>query len=148
MTGKKAILGVATIGLAVLAAVVLAHAGAPDENRAATASCPYLVLSGQVNRDFDAVYVLDPAKGRLTVLKSGVTKDTLVLVAGRDLTKDFGAKEPGCYSMTTVPAGRILGLLYVTDQLTHKAVAYKVDIIQNTITPMTPVDLNAVFAGS
>src|SRR5664280_2433929 len=147
MTGKKAVLGAATIGLAVLAAIVLAEASAPGENKPVTAICPFQVLSGQVNRDFDIVYVLDPAKGRLAVLKFEVTKDSLVPVAGRELTKDFGAKELGRYSMTTVPLSRILGLLYVTDQLTHKVIAYKVDIIQNTITPMTPIDLNTVFAG-
>jgi hypothetical protein len=148
MTGKKAIVAATTVGLAVLAAVVLAESGASGENKPAAEFCPYQVLSGQVNRDFDVVYVLDPAKGRLAVLKFEVTKDSLVPVAARELTKDFGAKEPGRYSMTTVPVSRILGLLYVTDQLTHKAIAYKVDIIQNTITPMTPIDLNAVFAGS
>jgi hypothetical protein len=148
MTGKKSILAVATIGLAVLAAVVLAESGSPAESKPAAESCPYQVLSGQVNRDFDVVYVLDPAKGHLAVLKFEVTKDSLVPIAGRELTKDFGAKELGRYSMTTVQVSRILGLLYVTDQLTHKAIAYKVDIIQNTITPMTPIDLNTVFAGS
>jgi hypothetical protein len=148
MTGKKAIWVTAILGLAVVAAVVLAEAGAAGENKPATAPWPYQVLSGQINRDFDALYVLDTAKGRLAVLKFEVTKDTLVPIAGRELTKDFGTKEPGNYAMTTVQVSRILGMLYVTDQITHKAIAYKVDVIQNTLVPTPPIDLNAVFPGS
>ena len=148
MTGKKAIWVTAAIGLAVAAAVVLAEAGAPGENNPAVAPCPYQVLSGQVNRDFDVLYVLDSEKGRLAVLKFEMTKDSLVRVATRDLAKDFGTKGPGSYSMATVQISRVLALLYVTDQLSHKANAYKVNIITNTMVPVTPIDLNTVLTGS
>jgi hypothetical protein len=147
MTGKKAIVATTTIGLAVLAAIALAQAGAPGENRA-MGTLPYQVVSGQIVGGFEVLYVLDTAKGRLAVLKFEVTKDSLVPVAGRELAKDFGTKGPGIYSMTTVQLTNIRGLLYITDQFAHKAIAYKVDIIQNTITPMTPIDLNTVFSGS
>ena len=147
MTGKRAIWVTVMIGLAVVAAVVLTEAGATGENNSPPATGPYQVISGQFNRDFDVIYVLD-AKGHLAVLKFEVTKDSLIPVAGRDLAKDFGTREPGTYSMTTVQLNRILGLLYVTDQLTHKAIAYKVDVIQNKMAPTPPIDLNAVFAGS
>jgi hypothetical protein len=147
MTGKKAVTATVTLGLAVVAAIVLAEAGAAGENRSTMGTPPYQVLSGQIVGGFEALYVLDTAKGRLAVLKFEVTKDSLVPVAGRELAKDFGTKGPGSYSMTTVQLTSIRGLLYVTDQFAHKAIAYKVDIIQNTITPMTPIDLNTIFAG-
>jgi hypothetical protein len=80
-------------------------------------------------------------------MKFELTKSSLVLVAARELAKDFGTKDPGNYSMTIVPQSLNPAMLYVTDQSAHKAIAYKVDIFANTMVPMTPVDLNAAFPG-
>ena len=54
----------------------------------------YLMLTGDIREDYDAVYILDLGKRRLAALKfdkkGGLARGRLVPLGSRDLPRDFG----------------------------------------------------------
>ncbi len=148
MQGKK------LLSLLVLAGVigggitlVWADLTTQDVRKMVTTLRPYQVLSGQVaTTDYEVLYVLDNDSRRLAVLKYDQVKRQLIPIAGRNLTKDFGSEEPGLYSMVTTQLTGQTGLLYVTDCGAHRAIVYRIDLTNNTVTPQQPLDLTKIFS--
>ncbi len=133
-------------GLMVTGTVVWGQISEQDARKLITALRPYQVLSGQVSsKDFEVIYILDNESRRLAVLKFDMATTSLIPVGGRQLAKDFGTPESGGYSMVSTQLSGQQGLLYVTDFAAHKAIAYRVDLINNQVTPLLPVDLKQLF---
>lgn len=133
-------------GLLVTGAVVWGELSEQDVKKLVTTLRPYQVLSGQISsNEFEVIYILDNETRRLAVLKYDITRSTLVPVGGRVLPRDFGSQESGGYSMVSTQISGQQGLLYVTDFAAHKAIAYRVDLINNQVTPLVPVDLKQLF---
>ena len=65
----------------------------------ATAQVPgggadYLLLTGQMSANYDAIYVLDLAQSRLLAYRFDRTRKTLIPYRGRPLRDDFRTREP------------------------------------------------------
>jgi hypothetical protein len=103
---------------------------------------PYTVTSAQVNDKFLAVYVIDQEGRRLSVLKYDDTAEKLIRVGARDLGKDFNSPEGGPYAETTLQISPLRGLLFVTDNASRRIIAYKVDLNNNSVKALIPIDLS------
>lgn len=73
-------------------------------------------------------------------------KKQLLPITGRFLAKDFACGEnSGPFSMVTTQLSSDVGLLYVTDAATHRALVYQVNLNNNTVTPQQPIELKKLF---
>ena len=142
---RSAVLLMSFVVVAVTATALWGQLTTRQAEKIVAAMKPYQVISGQVANNFQVLYVLDNETKQLAVLKYDGVQNKLVAVVGRRLAEDFGGGDSGVYSMTTVQLSNSTGLLYVTDYAAHKAIAYRVDLLKSTVTPNTPVDLNALF---
>jgi hypothetical protein len=90
---KGVIIMLAAVNVALLLALILqpgvnpSPAGAQD----ARTGTDYMVVTGKVSANDDAVYVLDLGKRRLRAWQMDKTKKVLVPFDGRDLSRDFPA---------------------------------------------------------
>jgi hypothetical protein len=147
MKAKNMVLLMAlTAGVTLTATVLWGQLTTQEVRKMAIDLRPYQVVAGQVAAStFEVVYVLDNVSRRLAILEYDSTTNKLLPMAGRDLTKDFNSTESGGYSMITTQLSNQQGLLYVTDFGSHRAIAYRVDTLNNRVTPQNPVDLKALF---
>ena len=82
------------VNVALLAALVLGAATPKAEAQAYRGAADYLLMTGHIGDNWDAVYVLDLAKRRLAAWQFNKTRKRLVAIGTRDLKDDFRRKEP------------------------------------------------------
>jgi len=78
------LLGALVLGTAIPRATAQVPGGGVD----------YLLLTGQMSADYDAIYVLDLAQSRLLAFRFDRTKKTLIPYRGRPLAEDFRVRGP------------------------------------------------------
>ena len=77
------------VNLGLLATLMLGTATPKASAQAFRGGTDYLLMTGAIRSDYDAVYVIDLGKRRLLAWKLDRTKKSLVPNRGRDLRNDF-----------------------------------------------------------
>jgi len=86
---KAVIVTLVCVNAALLAALVLG-AGAPKaEAQVFRGGADYLMMTGHIGTDWDAVYIIDLAQRRLAAWQFNKTRKRLVAIGVRDLKNDF-----------------------------------------------------------
>ena len=87
---KTLIVALVAVNVALIAALVL-HAWTPQAKAQVFRGAPdYLVLTGRIGTDWDAVYIIDLKSRKLGVWRFDKTRKQLVQLRGRMLREDFG----------------------------------------------------------
>ena len=90
---KQAILiGLVCLNAGLVVALVFGATASPARAQGVGAAGNYVVITGQIGSDWDAVYILDLPTRRLAALKFDKTSNRLVRIAGKDLKRDFGRR--------------------------------------------------------
>jgi hypothetical protein len=92
------LVALACLNAALLVALVF-NAGAPTgetaEAQIVGGGADYLVMTGAVAQNYDALYVLDLSSRQLAAWKFDKKDNLLKLIGRRSLLRDFGRKQPG-----------------------------------------------------
>jgi len=78
------------LNAALLVALVFEAGTPPAQGQVIGGGTNYLMMTGKIGTDYDAVYVLDLAKQRLIMMRYDRAKKRMVPVARRDFPRDFG----------------------------------------------------------
>jgi len=90
---KTVIVALVCVNAALLAALVLG-AGAPAAHgQVFRGGADYLMMTGHIGEDWDAVYIIDLAQRRMAAWEFNKTRKRLVAIGVRDLRNDFRRKE-------------------------------------------------------
>ena len=93
---KQAILvALACLNAGLLVALVFISSAPPADAQIVGGGADYLVMTGAVAQNYDALYVLDLASRQLAAWKYDKKDNMLKLVGRRSLLRDFGRKQPG-----------------------------------------------------
>ena len=85
---KLAIIALVCVNVALLA-LVLGRALPEARAQTVRGASNYLLTTGQIENDYDVVYVMDLSKRQLKAWQFDRTKKKLQILRGRDLVKDF-----------------------------------------------------------
>jgi len=81
------------VNVALVAALVL-HAWTPEAKAQVFRGAPdYLVITGRIGTDWDALYIIDLKSRKLGVWRFDKTQKKLVQIRGRLLKDDFGREK-------------------------------------------------------
>ena len=87
---KQAIIvGLVCVNAALLVALAFGSTAAPAWGQTIAGRSDYLVISGHISRDNDALFMIDTATRQLAVLKFDKQNRRLAMAARRDLALDF-----------------------------------------------------------
>lgn len=89
-TKRVVILTLVCLNMALLGLLVFLNTPAASAQQTEFRSTDYLVVTGRVGEDLDALYVLDLAQQKLAVIKYDKTNRQLAPLATRTLPSDFG----------------------------------------------------------
>lgn len=91
---KQAIIvGLVCVNVALLLALALGPGASPARGQAIGGRTASLVISGNITRSNDALYLIDTATRRLAVLKFHKQNRRLLLAARRELKADFQRRD-------------------------------------------------------
>ena len=90
---KVLIVALVCVNVALLAALMLGLAAPRASAQVYRGGADYLMMTGQIGRDWDAVYIVDMGSRRLMAWRFDQTKKRLVAFRGRELKTDFARKE-------------------------------------------------------
>lgn len=88
------IVGLVCLNVALLAALLLGSLTPTANAQVVGGGTDYLMMTGRVATDTDALYVLDLASQKLAVLKWDRTKKRLQQIAVKELPADFKGAKP------------------------------------------------------
>ena len=86
---RTLIITLACINVALLAALVLATVSHEAKAQVYRGGADYLMMTGQIGTDWDAVYVIDLGQRRMLGWRLEKAKKRLVAFRGRHLKNDF-----------------------------------------------------------
>ena len=93
---KAAIVALACINVALLAAMI--HVSTPPaQAQGFTGATDYLAITGKIDQDLDAIYIVDIAKSKLVCFKliPGPNNSyKMVFCGGRSMVQDFTGSQP------------------------------------------------------
>lgn len=89
------IVGLVCVNAALLLALAFGWTASPAKAQAIGGRTDNLVISGNITRDNDALFVIDTATRRLAVLKFDKQNRRLVLASRRELKVDFQRQGAG-----------------------------------------------------
>ena len=89
------LVALACLNAALLVALVFLSSTPPAEAQIVGGGADYLVMTGAVAQNYDAVYVLDLGSRQLAAWKYDKKDNQLRPVARRSLLRDFGRKRGG-----------------------------------------------------
>lgn len=93
---KQVILvALACLNAGLLVALVFVSSAPPAEAQTVGGGADYLVMTGAVALNYDALYVLDLTSRQIAAWKYDKKDNALRLVARRSLPRDFGKKKAG-----------------------------------------------------
>jgi len=93
---KQVILvALACLNAGLLVALVFVASAPPAEAQIVGGGADYLLMTGAVAQNYDALYVLDLGSRQLAAWKYDKKDNALKLVGRRSLLRDFGRKQPG-----------------------------------------------------
>ena len=78
------------LNAALLVALVFEAGTPPAQGQIIGGGTNYLMMTGKIGTDYDALYVVDLAKQRLIMWRYDHARKHMVKVARRDFTRDFG----------------------------------------------------------
>lgn len=89
------LVALACLNAGLLVGLVFVASAPPAEAQIVGGGADYLVMTGAVAQNYDALYVLDLASRQLAAWKFDKKDNLLKLVGRRSLLRDFGRKQPG-----------------------------------------------------
>ncbi len=90
---KATIVALACVNVVLLAALVLGAMQTPAYGQVVGGGRNYMMITGHISDDYDALYVIDLARRRMIGLKFDRTDKELVGIRGRELREDFNRRE-------------------------------------------------------
>ena len=86
---KALIVALACVNVVLLAALILGPAAGRAQAQAVRGAPDYLLVTGKVGADWDAVYLIDLARRQLLGLRWDRTRRQMLPIRGRSFTTDF-----------------------------------------------------------
>jgi len=84
---KFAILALVCLNLALVGGLV--HVNMAPAEAGLFKTTNYVVMTGHINSDTDALYIIDLATQKLAAWRWDINQKRMVIISGRTLTKDF-----------------------------------------------------------
>ena len=88
---KGVIVGLACVNALLLAVLVIASAAPPAQAQLIGARTDYIMITSQISRDYDALWVLDIGAGKMLAFQLDRKTQRLVPMRGINLSDDFTA---------------------------------------------------------
>ncbi len=85
---KLLIVALACVNIALLSVLLLGTSVPKAKGQVLGAD--YMMITGQISSDYDAIYILDMASRRLVAMKMDRTRKEMVPYRGVNLLRDFG----------------------------------------------------------
>jgi hypothetical protein len=90
---KALIVALVCINAALLLALVLGYGTPPAKAQVAGGATDYLMVTGRLIGEADAVYIIDLAKRRMAAWRFDKTNNKMVPMSGHELKRDFDRKD-------------------------------------------------------
>ncbi len=86
---KTLIITLVCLNVALVAMLMFGTTTRTAKGQAVRGQADYLMITGEIRRDYDAIYIIDLAKRRMLAWRLDRTRKVLIPYRGRDLRSDF-----------------------------------------------------------